>query len=390
MKQGIILTLALLLTVVAWGQNRPGPRGPMGPPPVEKLQQVLDLTDEQVTELEALRETLRNDLQALKDQEFATQEERRDAVKNLMEAHKASVEELLTEAQLSKLEELEQNRPEKRPRLNKEDAAALKQELKAYHEANVLPVLREQRLKLETQLSAADKTQLETLRAEMKAQKEAMKEAKENGAFNHEDRKANFEAGKTHREAVKALVEKYDAGITALLEEIKPQAGQWKTDIEAIQKKYASEAAPQGPQGQGQKMQRGPDRQPEGKMAPGKQRQGMQRKPGGPLSKGAFLLMDPNAPQTDGLDEEGLNLEVFPNPAGSFTTISYEVNQAGKVRIELRDKSGNLSSVLFDGYREAGTFKLEVDTGNLDSGVYYYTITDARGKQLTRQLVISK
>ena len=47
-----------------------------------------------------------------------------------------------------------------------------RREVKAYFQANILPVLQQQRQKLEPQLSAADRTQLATYRTQLKALKE--------------------------------------------------------------------------------------------------------------------------------------------------------------------------------------------------------------------------
>lgn len=388
-----ILSVFLLTQSSLQAQRpHPGPRAERGPG-LEQLAEELNITEEQKTQLKAMHEAQMEKMKALREQEFESREARHEAMKALREEQKTAMENILTAAQLQKLETLKAEREEKRAAHRKErmeDHKAMRAEMKAYHETEVLPVLTEQRAKLETKLSAEDKATIAGLRAKMEAHK-AAREAAEPGERHKrpELSEAQRAAFKADREALKALVEKYDADITALLDEVKTEREGWHDDMREIGEKYA----PEKPEFRKERSKEAPaegkararvegekkaDRRGKGHGEHARHRRGA--KPEG-MSKAAFLLLDPTADSTPAVTGRAdfAKIRVFPNPSAGLNTVNFTVEQAGHYRVELRDKNGQVLHQLSNQYRESGTYQEEIDMSPFASGTYYLSITGAEG-----------
>jgi hypothetical protein len=76
----------------------------------------------------------------------------------------------------------------------------------------------------------------------------------------------------------------------------------------------------------------------------------------------------------------------YPNPFNPTTTISYTLENAGKVELAVYDLTGSLVTTLVDGYRSVGTHEVTFDATGLASGVYVYNLTSgssvATGKMI--------
>lgn len=108
-----LLLLALGTFVAAQAQQ--GPRGPRGRLlDTEKLSTALELTEDQVASINDLNTEQKEKMQALRDQDFENQEDRRAAGKELMQAYQESIKEILTEEQLKKLRSMRQHQRKKR------------------------------------------------------------------------------------------------------------------------------------------------------------------------------------------------------------------------------------------------------------------------------------
>lgn len=79
----------------------------------------------------------------------------------------------------------------------------------------------------------------------------------------------------------------------------------------------------------------------------------------------------------------------YPNPFDRTTTIEYKIPSAGKVDIEVRDMVGRVVARYPLGIQAEGEHSTEIDLGNLNGGVYFYTVSFG-GEQLTKKMVISK
>lgn len=375
MKQFAMTLLVFAATLTVTFAQR-GPEGRRGPRPMapnlELLQTQLDLSDQQVTDLKTLFDKTKSQLQALREQSFDSDEARREAAREILEEQKSGMENILT---VEQLETLRSQRSEVRdrkgtrtrePRRNDELRAAVD----AYRTENMEPVLRAQRAKLEEIISESDKE----LIAELRAQRPEENERPARGQRPTEEQKAERKA---NMDQIKVLLETYWPDIKDLMEEIKPQAEQWKSDMKAIHEQYkpADATDEDGPRRRGHK--------PEGDRAE------KMEEAFGFMRAAHFLLMDPAAP-TAQMQKAGLVAKTYPNPAINSTRITYDLPVAGTARVELLDKAGNVQRVLFSGQQTSGSHELEVDLSQLQTGVYYYRITDGRGSQVTEKLVVTK
>ena len=361
-KLFVLMAFALLFSLGIYAQEagERGPRHRQGPN-FEHLKEVLELTDEQSTALKPIFEDSKAKMQALRDQEFETREDRMKAAKAIMEAQREKVEAILSPEQVAKLKELHEERGPRRERgpqrargmkLDQEQRQALHEELKAYHTQNILPLAKEQRAKLEAYISTEDKATLAELRSQKEQLHQHRKDARVKGERPERPSEEQRAAHKQHMETIKALVEKYDAQMEPLLAALKENGEEWRDDLKAIHEKHLPEGVEKRERGQ------------KGRKFQGKRGQRGQQGEAGlhrthearPMFKKAqFLLLDPNADNTNNmLEESPFEMEAFPNPARSMANINFKVTQAGNVNIVLRNKSGNVSRVLFSGYRQEG------------------------------------
>jgi hypothetical protein len=108
------------------------------------------------------------------------------------------------------------------------------------------------------------------------------------------------------------------------------------------------------------------------------------------MKKGHFLLMDPtdNTAEAEALLTPA-DMDVYPNPTNSYTTLTYTVNVAGNYRVELRDERGNVLKVLADGPKETGEYTEEIDLSTVDGGVYYIAISN-EASLISKKLIVTK
>ena len=356
---------------------------------LEQWKTELNLTEAQQAQLEALKPAFEKSLADLKDKEFDSPEAHKEAFHGLMQEYKTSIGQILTEEQKAMLEAKRAERREGRQdRMKKVDKKGLHQEMKAYRDQNIHPVMLQQRAKLEQKISAEDKALIAKLRNQFEANRQEMEQLKQNPGHSREDFQALREGHKEERAALKGLVEKYDKEIDALLTEVKGQQGQWHKDMQAIHEKYAPgrEEGPskkgEGRRGKGEKQMRHPGHHPHPGMHPDGD--------GKEMRKGHFLLLDPNAPaEAPTKAAVTTNVNVYPNPAANRMTLDYTLLKAGNVRIELRDKEGNLVKVVEESQKTAGDYSLPVDATTLQDGVYYLTIV-SQGQRTAQKVVVAK
>ena len=114
---------------------------------------------------------------------------------------------------------------------------------------NVLPVIKEQRAKLEKDISAEDKTQLSAFRIERKENRQIIKEGRKK---KKESKKSDSELSQAEKEAlwiaegkqkdliskVKGLAKTYKDEIKTLSDEIGTQRTTWENDLKAMREKH--------------------------------------------------------------------------------------------------------------------------------------------------------
>lgn len=71
----------------------------------------------------------------------------------------------------------------------------------------------------------------------------------------------------------------------------------------------------------------------------------------------------------------GTKSKVYPNPSSLGTTIYYQAEKDGFIRMSLYTVQGKYLGQLFNGLVESGNrYHVELNKDMLDSGLYYYTI----------------
>ena len=77
----------------------------------------------------------------------------------------------------------------------------------------------------------------------------------------------------------------------------------------------------------------------------------------------------------DDLDlESGLDTSVYPNPFTGATTIKYDVQKQGEVRIDVYNSLGDRVSTVVKENQDPGEHSVVFDADSYKSGIYYYTI----------------
>ena len=268
-----------------------------------------------------------------------------------------------------------------------------KQELE-YVQAKVLPVLRQQRQKLEQELSATERTQLATYRTQLNAlnqRQQTLHQAARAQArlavpdsithrYSRSAPSPDMLAAQAERReillAVAQLANKYEASIVRLAAETQPQQAQWAADLRAIVLKSYPAARPADyTLRQGETA--GP-RTPHGH--PAGFHFGEARVMHRPV---AFLLMEPSMaePATD----LSLGTSLYPNPVVATTQLQYQVKSAGPVTVALLDKNGiTLRTVVQAASQEKGTYTQPLDLSELASGTYFYKVTTGAGTETKR------
>jgi len=79
-------------------------------------------------------------------------------------------------------------------------------------------------------------------------------------------------------------------------------------------------------------------------------------------------------PETDKLTSNGLVLQNYPNPMNERTTIKYVLSMDARVKLKLFNGFGQEVCKLLDLFQPAGSYKVNFEKGNLNSGIYYYTL----------------
>ena len=76
----------------------------------------------------------------------------------------------------------------------------------------------------------------------------------------------------------------------------------------------------------------------------------------------------------------------YPNPFKEKTTIKYCVPDKMKIMLEIFDTNGNKIKTLVDEIKEAGTYKVELNAKELESGEYLYKL-ESRDYFETKKMV---
>ncbi|MBX2844005.1 MAG: T9SS type A sorting domain-containing protein [Flammeovirgaceae bacterium] len=273
------------------------------------------------------------------------------------------------------------------------DRKALKEELKAYFDENIKPVLKEKRAKLELELSAAEKDIIESIRSQIKADKEKMRKVREKRSTENLTEAQLIERRelmKEHRKFMNkawAIVENHETTFDEIMLDLAQNRKTWQEDIQAIMEKHKGDMDEIKERRKEEERENGNGHRGKGRKG-GKRFGGMQ---GGGLSHKMmmieksdvmFLLWDGESDfmeKRGERDKSNQDVLIFPNPGTSSTQIEYAIETAGNVAITIHNKQGELVKSIINEEKPAGTYTQNLDISDLESGLYFYKINSADG-----------
>ena len=398
----------MILGLMAFGasaqaQQSDGGKGRQGQY-LDKMRTELGLSETQVAQMEALKTKYQPQVKAIWADESLDQDAKMAKMKEIREAKKTDMQAILTPAQMEKMKTMHAEGG--RHGGHHGDHAGFDghgekghhgefKERKGGVHAELQPIMLRQRAKFESQLTAADKAEIVTLRTKMDASRVAnksfhqeMRQLRQTETAPTEAEKAKMqEMRKAHRalEAeVLTIAKRYDSQLKALHEEVRPE-------VEAIMAKHHADrpAGNSGKcEGENAKCTKGADGKCTNEEGSGSG-SGEARKPHGGHHAGKghgqdrmlvhFMLMDPNATgksaQSGNMRATRNGITVFPNPSAGSNTLQYELEKEANVKVELLSINGQVLRVLDEGRKTAGTQTLQVSLSDLTAGIYFYRIS---------------
>ena len=354
----LCLVMITHLNVLAQGPER-------GQDRMEIMKAELGLTDVQATQLEALREQHRAEMRALRN---SGEEPNREEMRSKRQAHKAELAKILSPEQMEKMKEM---RHEHRGMHGPHGKGMDKESKKALRK-----LMKEQRAKLEPSISPADKAKIEDLRAqlaelrpEMKEMRKEMKGQRAEGEKPSPEQRAAMEPYRELKRSIMqeaaAIAKNYEMEIRQLHEEAKPEIERIVGDMERPPHRFQDTE-----QCRKKKHVENPERH-EAHMA------------------AKFILMDPNKRAERAVEGSQPEMGIFPNPSQNSNTVTFDMKNAGNVRVDLLSKDGQVVKTVFQGEMDAGSHSIPVQTDGLATDLYYYKVTSPDGV-VTKRFTVAR
>lgn len=79
----------------------------------------------------------------------------------------------------------------------------------------------------------------------------------------------------------------------------------------------------------------------------------------------------------------------YPNPSNGITTVRYSLENEANISFEMIDVTGKKVLSSFEGNKNPGVYSIEVNTAELNSGIYFYSIL-VNGNKITKKMTITK
>lgn len=100
------------------------------------------------------------------------------------------------------------------------------------------------------------------------------------------------------------------------------------------------------------------------------------------------LILDPTIAVNETVSAGNIELlQNSPNPATSFTNISYNLTNASNVTLTVRDMTGRNVKVVNEGMKSRGKQTISLNVSDLSAGVYTYTLTDGTST-ITKEMIV--
>ena len=226
MKKIKISALLIVLGAgLAFAQGPRGehPRGDMMKHNIERLDSIVDLTEDQKTKITALQDDLK-----VKMKEARSSHDR-EAMKTLRQKHRSDIEAILTPAQLEKMKAAKE--------VHRAEMKEMRSELKKYKDEQIKPTLKLKRSDFDQVLTEEEKATISALRKEMKEMR-----ANNKTEGDATPRKRDPEHRKLMKEKLDAslapIVEAHKAELAKIDEDLKPLQDTWEADMKQIKEKH--------------------------------------------------------------------------------------------------------------------------------------------------------
>jgi hypothetical protein len=85
-----------------------------------------------------------------------------------------------------------------------------------------------------------------------------------------------------------------------------------------------------------------------------------------------------------------INVSVFPNPTSLKTNLSITLTKAEQININLFDSKGKLIQGIKSELLSSGTNNIEIETANLESGLYFVSVGNTKGENKNLKLSVIK
>lgn len=111
------------------------------------------------------------------------------------------------------------------------------------------------------------------------------------------------------------------------------------------------------------------------------------------LTGASVIMIRADMRDFTGVEEDLVNnisvAQNVPNPFNGNTVISYNLNEASNVTLQVVDLTGKVVTTINEGNQNAGEHNLTIDGSTLAEGTYFYTFT-AGEYRVTKKMVVSK
>jgi hypothetical protein len=85
----------------------------------------------------------------------------------------------------------------------------------------------------------------------------------------------------------------------------------------------------------------------------------------------------------------GLTMNIYPNPVQSEATIDLSIARASELKIVVKDLTGRDVQSVYSGFAKAGKQQLSIDASGLNNGIYFITATSG-DLRITKKLIVNK
>ena len=96
-----------------------------------------------------------------------------------------------------------------------------------------------------------------------------------------------------------------------------------------------------------------------------------------------------------GIKEENImnGMQLFqnqPNPTNGATVINYNLNQITNITLLVYDITGKKVFESNQGKQAEGKHNINLEQGQLKSGIYFYTLLSNEGNSLTKKMIVTE